>query len=95
MYEGKKKKKEKKKMYYSSYLVMVAVRNLKKKKNADGISFSTAVQIFIHTVLRKRPLFLKSFLFKKRTETERFIPSGIIFHVFTFTIAAQKRQHSK
>lgn len=72
---------------------MVAVRNL--KKNADSISFSTAVQIFIHTVLRKRRLFLKSFLFKKRTETEQFIPSGIIFHVFTFTIAAQKRQHSK
>lgn len=38
MYEG-----EKKKMYYSSYLVMVAARIL--KKNADGISFSTAVQI--------------------------------------------------
>lgn len=66
-----------------------------KKNNADGISFSTAVQILIHTVLRKRRLFLKSFLFKKRTETKQFIPSGIIFHVFTFTIAAQKRQHSK
>lgn len=38
------KGKKKKKMYYSSYLVMVAARNLK-KKNADGISFSTAVQI--------------------------------------------------
>lgn len=36
---------KKKKMYYSSYLVMVAVRNFFLKKNADGISFSTAVQI--------------------------------------------------
>lgn len=39
--KGKKKRKEK--MYYSSYLVMVAARNF--LKNADGISFSTAVQI--------------------------------------------------
>lgn len=39
MYEGEKKEK----MYYSSYLVMVVARNF--KKNADGISFSTAVQI--------------------------------------------------
>lgn len=53
MYEGEGKKK---KMYYSSYLVMVAVRNLK-KKNADGISFSTAVQIFIQTVLKKKTTF--------------------------------------
>jgi hypothetical protein len=40
MYEGEKKRE---KMYYSGDLVMVAVRNF--FKNADGISFSTAVQI--------------------------------------------------
>lgn len=40
MYEGKKREK----MYYSSYLVMVEAK-VKKKKNADSVSFSTAVQI--------------------------------------------------
>lgn len=43
MSEGEgEKKREREKMYYSSYLVMVAARNF--FKNADGISFSTAVQ---------------------------------------------------
>lgn len=86
---------KKKKMYYSSYLVMVVARNLKKK--CRWHIFFDSCPDFIHTVLNKKTIFFSeifSFL-KKRTENERFVPSGIIFHVFTFTVAAQERQHGK
>lgn len=92
MYEG-----EKKKMYYSSYLVMVAARKKFFLKMQTAYLFDSCPD-FIHTVLKKKATFLFPeifFLFKKRTENERFVPSGIIFHVFPFTVAAQERQHGK
>lgn len=94
MYEG-----EKKKMYYSSYLVMVAARNLKKKMQTAYL-FRQLSRFYSYCSKEKDDFFfLKSFPLKKRkkkrTENKRFVPSGIIFHVFTFPAAAQERQHGK
>lgn len=68
---------------------------VKKKKCRQRI-FLDSCPDFIHTVLKKKTFPPRNlFLFKKRTENEQFAPSGIIFHFFTFTVAAQERQHGK
>lgn len=70
---------------------------VKKKKCRQRI-FLDSCPDFIHTVLKKKttsPPPRNLFLFKKRTEDEQFVPSGIISHFFPFTVAAQERQHSK
>lgn len=92
MYEGEKREK----MYYSSYLVMVEAKFLKKKMQTAYLSRQLS-RVHSYCSKEKDEFFsLKSFpFFKKRTENEQFVPSGIIFHVFTSTAAAQERQHSK
>lgn len=90
MYEGKKREK----MYYSSYLVMVEAKVKKKKMQTAYLSRQLS-RFYSYCSKEKDFPPRNLFLFKKRTENEQFAPSGIIFHFFTFTVAAQERQHGK